>query len=150
VKAGITNLMHQVISARTGSLTAAAAVPGLPTSQEIMLPGIPASARAARHFARQALSGCPRADDLVLAVSELVANAIAHSASGQGGSIVVRVRTAHRWAGVQVTDDGPAAGPLTEGNGYGLGIVTAVTDRAGAALGLGGRRTAWAEVSWPR
>jgi anti-sigma regulatory factor (Ser/Thr protein kinase) len=40
----------------------------------------------------EALDGSPATDDAVLLVSELAANACAHSASGQpGGSFVVRV-----------------------------------------------------------
>jgi signal transduction histidine kinase len=146
--AGITDLMHRVVTARTAS--AGATVPGIPMSEEVTLPGIPASVPAARRFVREALPGCPRADDLMLAVSELTSNAIVHSASGQGGSITVRVRTAPPgWARVEVTDDGPASGQLPEGNGWGLGIVRAVTDRAGSTMGAEGRLTAWAEVIWP-
>jgi serine/threonine-protein kinase RsbW len=47
----------------------------------------------ARAFLAQFLDGCPVADDTVLLVSELAANAVAHSASGQpGGTFTVRAR----------------------------------------------------------
>ena len=59
-------------------------------------------------LAREALTGCPRTDDLVLAVSELASNAVIHSASGQGGTFTIRLRTAPRWARVEIADDGPA------------------------------------------
>ena len=55
-------------------------------------------------LAREALTGCPRTDDLVLAVSELASNAVIHSASGQGGTFTIRLRTAPRWARVEITD----------------------------------------------
>lgn len=127
--------MSIVIAARTGPAT------------QIGLPGIPASVAAARHFVRAALPGCPTADDLILAASELVTNAVAHSASGHGGAIVIKVRTAPRWARIEVTDDGPTGSPSRH-NGWGLQIVSGVTDRSGATIEPDGRRTAWAEVTW--
>jgi anti-sigma regulatory factor (Ser/Thr protein kinase) len=60
------------------------------------LPGTPAAVATARRLAREALADCPRADDLILAVSELVSNAILHSASGHGGTFAIRMRTAPR------------------------------------------------------
>jgi serine/threonine-protein kinase RsbW len=119
-------------------------------TREVVLPGIPASVPAARRFARDCLADCPRLDDLVLAVSELASNAIAWSASGCGGTFTVRVRTAPRWARVEVTDAGPAPVPATTSNGWGLGIVAEVTDRAGDTIAADGQRTAWAEATWPR
>jgi anti-sigma regulatory factor (Ser/Thr protein kinase) len=54
-----------------------------------------------------AVSGCPRADDVVLIASELAANAIMHSLSGAfGQTFTVR---AHRYPGyvwVEVEDQG--------------------------------------------
>lgn len=137
---GITDLMHRIVAASTQAPEPAAG---------LTLPGTPASVSVARRFVRDALPGCPRADDLVLAVSELASNAIAWSASGRGGTFTLCVRTAPRWARAEVTDDGPAPGSSAPHNGWGLGIVTAVTDRAGATVRRDGRRTAWAEVTWP-
>lgn len=136
---GLTSLMHERVSARTAARSFAS----------VTLPGIPASVRSARFFVRDTLAGCPRADDLILAVSELASNALAWSASGCGGTFTVRVRTAPRWARVEVTDEGPAPVPAASGNGFGLGIVASVTDRAGHSTGSDGGRTAWAEASWP-
>jgi Histidine kinase-like ATPase domain len=138
--AGITDLMSRIIAASTQ--------PG-PAAQ-IGLPGTPASVPASRRFAAEALGGCPRADDLILAVSELVSNAVAHSASGHGGAIMLKVRIAPRRARIEVTDDGPAAGAPSRRNGWGLQIVAGVTDRSGATIEPDGRRTAWAEVTWTR
>jgi anti-sigma regulatory factor (Ser/Thr protein kinase) len=134
---GITNLMHRVVTASTRA------------DVSIVLRGIPANVGTARQFARASLAGCPRADDLVLAVSELAANALAWSASGSGGTFTVRVRTTARWARVEVTDEGPAPVPAASGNGFGLGIVTSVTDRTGHNIGADGARSSWAEVTWP-
>jgi anti-sigma regulatory factor (Ser/Thr protein kinase) len=113
------------------------------------LPGTPAAVAIARRLAGEALTGCPRADDLILAVSELASNAVIHSTSGQGGTFIVRVRRAPRWARVVITDDGPAAHPSPAGNGWGLAMVADVTDRTGAIIQAEGHRTAWAEVTWP-
>jgi two-component sensor histidine kinase len=131
-----TSLMHLVVATSPMSITAT-------------LPGTPSSVPTARRLIRDALPGCPRADDLMLAVSELASNGIAHSATGQGGTFTVRLRTASQWARVEVTDDGPKAGLPSPHNGWGLTIVREVTDRAAAVIQPDGRRTAWCEVTWP-
>jgi Histidine kinase-like ATPase domain len=124
-----------------------------PPAATVTLPGTAASVPAARQFIRRALIGCPRADDLAQAVTELAANAVTWSAAGQGAAFTVRLRTAPRWARIEVTDPGPALPraplPPATGNGWGLGIVAAVTDRSGSNTGPGRSRTAWAEVTWP-
>lgn len=134
----ITSRMHEVVAGRTA-----------PPSAEISLPGVRSSVSAARRFVADTLPDCPRADDLILAASELAANAVTHSASGEGGRFSVRIRTAPRWARVEVTDSGPALIPSAEHNGWGLRIVGEVTDRSGATIRAAGPRTAWAEVTWP-
>jgi len=88
-------------------------------------------------------------------VSELCANAIAHTASGRGGVFTVEVDCSRDGvARVAVTDDGgssvPAAGSLdlmAEG-GRGLAMVAACTSRWGFSEAYPGR-TVWAEASWP-
>ncbi|MEP7024683.1 MAG: ATP-binding protein [Actinomycetota bacterium] len=119
-----------------------------PLTFTVTLPGTPASVSMARRLLREALPDCPRADDLLLAVTELTTKSVAHSASGQGGSFTVRLRTAPCWARIEVTDDGPAEGQPAVGNGRGLTIVASVTDRANAVIQPDGCRTAWCEVSW--
>jgi signal transduction histidine kinase len=136
--AGITDLMHRTITASTGPHAA---------HHGITLPGTAESVPIARQLVRDALPGCPRADDLALAVSELATNAITWSAS-RSGMFTVKVRTAPRWARVEVTDDGPAPGPPARGNGWGLAIVASITARSGATLDPDGRRTSWAEATW--
>ena len=123
------------------------------------LPGTAESVAVARRLVTRALAGCPRSDDLVLAVSELATNAVAWSASGEGGTFLVRVRRVTLWARVEVVDDGPAsAAPAVpspaagapaqpSANGYGLLLVREVTDRCGTTF-TAGRRTSWAECTW--
>jgi two-component sensor histidine kinase len=95
------------------------------------------------------LPDCPRIEDLLLAVSELASNSVIHSASGQGGTFMVRVRTAPRWARAEIADQGPAETPPQSHHGWGLAIVAGVTDRSGADIQPNGHRIAWAEVTWP-
>lgn len=131
------DLMHLVLAPGTADLSAT-------------LPGTPAAVAIARQLAREALTSCPRADDLVLAVSELASNAVIHSASGQGGTFAIRVRTAPRWARVEVSDPGPAVNrPPIARNGWGLAIAANVTDRTSATIKPDGSRVAWAEATWP-
>jgi two-component sensor histidine kinase len=134
--AGFTSVMHLVIATSPPAVTAT-------------LPGTPKSVPVARRLVRETLTGCPRAGDLMLTVTELAANSIKHSASGHGGSFTVQVRTDPGWARVEVTDDGPAQGNTSVSNGWGLAIVADVTDQTGAIIQPDGRRTAWAEVFWP-
>lgn len=139
--AGLTDLMGLTIEASTITIR--------PPVQAV-LPALPEAVSAARRLVRGTLlTWCPRVDDLVLAVSEFATNVICWSVSGRGGFMVVAVRTAPRWARVEVTDEGPAGDVAGPGNGWGLGIVGCVTDRSGAHELAGGRRMAWAEVTWP-
>src|ERR1700730_6238096 len=55
-------------------------------------PGLPGQVRHVRHGLAQALNGCPVADESVLVVSELRANAVIHSTSRDpGGQFTVRI-----------------------------------------------------------
>jgi hypothetical protein len=136
--AGITALMDATVASA-----------GPAGSCQATLPGVPVAVPAARRFVRDALPGCPRADDLAQAVTELASNAVHWSAAGEAGTFTVTVRTAPRWARVEVTDPGPAAAPTARGRGWGLPIVAAVTDRHGTRCGPGPARTSWAEATWP-
>jgi hypothetical protein len=109
----------------------------------------------ARRFVSDLLAGCPAREMLVMCVSELCTNAIAHTASGHGGVFIVEVSCPRDGvARVSVTDEGgdsvPAAGALdlmAEG-GRGLAMVAACTGRWGFADAYPGR-IVWAEASWP-
>jgi Histidine kinase-like ATPase domain len=90
-----------------------------------------------------------------MCVSELCANAITHTDSGQGGVFIVQISCPRDGvARVAVTDEGglsvPAVGRpdvMAEG-GRGLALVAACTSRWGYADAYPGR-TVWAEASWP-
>lgn len=117
--------------------------------------GTPASVPEARRFVAGILAGCPARETLVACTSELCANAIMHTASGNGGVFTVEVeRPRDGVARVAVSDAGgpsvPAprcADPAAEG-GRGLALVAACTTRWGYTDARPGR-TVWAEASWP-
>lgn len=75
-------------------------------------PGELDQARAARRFTAALLAGWPQLDEILLAVDELVVNALRHTKSGQpGGAFTVEVT---RWDGavaVSVTDEGAPSEP---------------------------------------
>jgi anti-sigma regulatory factor (Ser/Thr protein kinase) len=77
---------------------------------ERSFPGRADQVREARVLISGLLDGCSAADDVVLLVSELAANAIAHSASGQpGGTFTVRARVCGAsWVHAEVEDQGSA------------------------------------------
>ncbi len=66
---------------------------------------------AARRFVRKALAACPSMNDAVLLTSELAANAVLHTASGDGGSFGISVRHNAVLVRVEVTDGGSATRP---------------------------------------
>jgi anti-sigma regulatory factor (Ser/Thr protein kinase) len=126
-------------------------------------PGEPGQVRRVRAFVASVLAGSPAREALLTCVSELAANAIAHTASGDGGVFTVEVvLPAPGVARVAVTDAGAPHEPairypeeqgdlqcLTEG-GRGLALVAACSSRWGyrdADKGAG--RTVWAEATWP-
>ena len=109
------------------------------------------------HHVRRAvprhLADCPAADDAVLLTSELVTNAIAHTASGRGGKVIVTVYRGDTGVRVDVLDDGsdqaPVVHPVGEAreSGFGLGLVDLMADRWGHC---GGRRSrvVWFMLGW--
>ena len=117
--------------------------------------GTPASVPEARRFVAELLAGCPAREVLMTCVSELCANAIVHTDSGDGGVFIVEVDLPRPGvARIAVTDEGgpslPVAGrldPMAEG-GRGLAMVAACTARWGYADAYPGR-TVWAEACWP-
>jgi anti-sigma regulatory factor (Ser/Thr protein kinase) len=133
-------------------------------------PGTPDQVSIARRWVRLIFEKVSRADDVELIVTELVTNAIRHTASGRsGGTFNLTVRRRGRWSRVEVRDQGgwrlpgrrdspadrvaPENG-LTEPDGglpetgRGLMIVRAVADRYGRRSTAGGGQLVWAEVSW--
>ena len=107
----------------------------------------------ARLFVGQVLGGCPVLDEAVLLTSELVTNAIRHTASGMGGKVIVSVYRADTRVHVEVRDDGsdhvPVVSPHDEAreSGYGLGLVELLAHHWGHC---GGRRcrVVWFTLEW--
>jgi len=119
--------------------------------------GQPAQVAQARRFVGRVLSAGVVADvgltaDAVLLTSELAANAIKHTASGQGGTFAVIIWPRPPAIRICVTDGGAptgpsvaAPGPLTA-SGRGLAIVEALASQWGHHAGPSGR-TVWFELS---
>jgi len=123
----------------------------LAIAQRSVFPGTPEHVGQVRQWLRANLSACPAVDNAILLASELVTNALEHSASGRGGSFVVAVH--HRSADmrVEVVDQG---GPWVPGDandglhGRGLVIVGTVA-RAWGITGDDSGRTVWFELDCP-
>jgi serine/threonine-protein kinase RsbW len=98
-------------------------------------PGLPEAVSAARSWVAGFFPVPAAAADAALMTSELVTNAILHSASGlPGGQVTVGVGTAGGALRVDVVDQGETppcmAGP--RGLGQGLALVEALADASGA------------------
>ncbi|MFI0352726.1 ATP-binding protein [Actinomadura sp. 9N407] len=76
-------------------------------------PGRTEQARVARGFVGCLLAGCPFLDDVLLAVGELVVNALRHTKSGQdGGSFTVEVLRGCGGVVLGVADQGGPCEPV--------------------------------------
>lgn len=111
------------------------------------LPEVPAARRYVADVVES--EGWIPTDDLLLAVSELVTNAVRH---GDGG-MEVRVDVGHGIARVEVLDDGgrPVAEPASvlradAIGGRGLHLVRSVAQAWGSGFDARGRTSVWAEV----
>jgi len=118
-----------------------------------VFPGATGQVARARLFVGDVLDGCPAVDDAILLTSELVTNAIAHTASGKGGKVVVTVYRADARVRVEVRDDGSDQAPVVHPvgkareSGFGLELVELIADRWGHC---GGRRSrvVWFMLEW--
>lgn len=122
---------------------------------EITLPGVRRSVGVARGFVRELAADVPAVDDLVVVVSETVANAVTHTASGLAGGRVTVVLTAGDGVyRLEVSDDGAAGGrPHVKAEaeaetGRGMRIVEALSARWGFRA-EGARTVVWAEFPAP-
>ncbi|HVB44700.1 MAG TPA: ATP-binding protein [Streptosporangiaceae bacterium] len=139
-------------AARLGGPFAAALMAGCPASdrpasQSRVFEGTSDQVRAVRQFIRTALPAHPALDDAVLVASELAANAVGHTASGNpGGFFLVHVTVVSPQAiAVLVTDQGSGQDPRPQDvsaddeAGRGLAIVTALASMVIPFGGTAGR-----------
>jgi anti-sigma regulatory factor (Ser/Thr protein kinase) len=98
------------------------------------------------------LHECPMADDVILCVSELAANAALHSHSRlPGGTFIVRAMISPgQYVRIEVADDGgpwtPVASDPTQH--HGLDIVRTLASEW-SIDGDHSSRTIWARFNWP-
>jgi serine/threonine-protein kinase RsbW len=90
-------------------------------------PAVPASVGAIRRavvaYVREHDEGAPSLDDIALAVSEAVSNAVVHAFVGRDpGAIHVRIDEEHGTLRIVVRDDGRGMQPRTDSPGLGLGM----------------------------
>ena len=118
-------------------------------------PGGPEQVQRVRADLAAILNECPIADETILLVSELAANAVTHSSSRKpGGQFIVRAAVCpcdYTW--VEVEDQGGiwAGHHPRDGRPHGLDIVQAIAGDGNwgidgdAVLG----RVVWARLDWP-
>ncbi|TMR07833.1 ATP-binding protein [Nonomuraea turkmeniaca] len=133
--------------------TAAMAAPAWPTLRwRQQFPGHEPELSRLRRWLESVLPACPARDDLLLVAVELAANAIAHTASGQGGAFVTDLTWHHATVRITVADGGAAGephlvdDPMAE-HGRGLHLVRQLSVRMGVAGDARGRLV-WADIGW--
>ncbi|MFF4416337.1 ATP-binding protein [Streptosporangium sp. NPDC001559] len=125
----------------------------------LVLPGVKESVGLARQYATSRLmhAGYTQTDDAILLLSEVVTNAVMHTASGQpGGAINITIRVLARTTlYVEVIDDGSSSVPTPQmpdemvAGGRGLQLVELLTDRWGVRQTKKNRTAVWMEISMP-
>jgi anti-sigma regulatory factor (Ser/Thr protein kinase) len=108
-------------------------------------------ARIRREIAAH-LQDCPAADDAVLIVSELAANAVTHSAS-QGEFFTIRCQAYPDYVWIECEDlGGPWQCRPPDDRPHGLDIISALTgpDNWGTETTSDGDRIVWARLDLPR
>jgi len=114
-------------------------------------PGRADQVRHVRHALARHLAGCPAADDTILIASELVSNAIVHSAS-QGEFFTVRAELHPDYVWIEAEDlGGPWHCAQLDDRPHGLDVVEALTgpDGWGVETSTDGGRIVWARLVLP-
>lgn len=115
-------------------------------------PGHELQLRRLRRWLESLLPACSARDDLLLVAVEFGANAIAHTASGNGGWFLVEIAWYGTAMRVAVADGGSEGEPrlvdkpMAE-HGRGLRLARELSTRMGMAGDARGR-TVWAEIGW--
>jgi serine/threonine-protein kinase RsbW len=135
----------------SGAPTAQASCPHSAAALWSEFPGAAEHVRRVRRWLRANLGACPAVDDAILLASELVTNALEHSASGRGGSFAVAVYHRPADVRVEVTDQGGPWAPGDAADGlHGRGLVIVGTfARAWGITGDDSGRTVWFELDCP-
>jgi anti-sigma regulatory factor (Ser/Thr protein kinase) len=133
--------------------SASPVVPRAPRRHEKKFDARRDQVREARRFLAGILCGCPAADDVLLAASELAANAVLHSASSQpGGTFTVTAEVSDgSHVRIEVRDDGgPWRAPGHRGGlgGRGLDIIATLAASHGVSGDLSAGWTVWAVLPW--
>jgi hypothetical protein len=123
-------------------------------SWEQSYPGTPGQLWHVRSALRQFLAGCPLADDAVLLLSELAANAVQHSDSGKpGGTFTVRARhAADRYVRGEIEDQGSdwhGDLPASAAQPHGLYLLQSLASACGADR-TGRAGLVWFRLDYPR
>lgn len=120
-------------------------------NSHLSIPARPDAGAVARRAVTEWLGNHPRLDDALLAVTELVNNAVIHGGLDDGEQVTVGlengagVRLTVRHAGIPFTaDEVPSLSP-DPGASRGLALVMTITDRWGVDTD-GDQVTAWFEV----
>ena len=119
-------------------------------------PAVPAQVREARRFLARLLAPGPTADDALLCLSELAANAVVHSHSSQpGGAFIIRVERHGQRVRVEVGDQGGPWHPPDQGgaggqHGRGLLSVSKLAARWGREGTSQRGWTVWFELDTQR
>jgi serine/threonine-protein kinase RsbW len=133
------------------------AVPVRDVRWEKVYTGLPTTVSHVRRDVRAILGPCPEvvADDLELVVSELVANAIKHSRSGEpGGTYTVRIshqvteKVPYVW--VEVVDQGSSAwdGTFRPEPTHGLAVIQQLSTWTGSDDEPEGQRAVYARLDY--
>jgi serine/threonine-protein kinase RsbW len=138
-----------VFTKRSWEIAVREAEAGVTKRSAIELPGTLGSVPAARRYVRTVLG--PEYDDVELAVSELVTNAVRHSDSARDGKVTLELAVGPGRVRVDVTDAGSATDhpqltelPAGSEHGNGLKIVRAISNKWGVKVTPGGT-TVWCE-----